>query len=301
MKACFRRRPRACRSGFTLVEMLMASLLFALILSALGWMAVDTSRMGSVVSTNATLQSQGRIAIDRFVNDVRSSRQIVTAYTAPDGTVYSSGTGTCVVLAAPSYASDGTIATTTDSAGNTVPAHYDYIVYHLVPTAAGSSSGPCQLNRRVDVYLGSARSSAPEAVIASNIQSASFTCLVDQPITGNGVDAQFFLNTLIDVSGLGQGVTVNGVPLVLGTTTAQYAPPGSTGQTTDIGTLNFAAAPANNAVIDAIYPVDPTHPASPANINEVSLALTLAVTSASLGSSAPQTTALTGTAALRNH
>lgn len=294
-------RQRSCRAGFTLVETLVATGLFVAILGALSWITVDTSRMGSVVTTNATLQSQGRVAIDKFVNDVHSSRQIATTYTAADGTVYNSATGSCVILAAPSYAADGTIATTIDGMGNTVPINYDYIIYRLVTTAASDPNGPYTINRRVCIYSGSARPASADTIVARNVQSASFTCLVDQPFTGNGVDTQYSLNTEIDVAGLNQGVTVNGAALVLGATTAQYAAPSSTGTTTDIGTLNFASAPANGAVIDAIYPVDSTNPSCPSNVNEVSLALLLAINNATIGSSAPQTTALTGTAGLRNH
>lgn len=295
-----RQQPGKRRGGFTLVETLVGTMLFTLILGGLTWITVDMSRMGSVVTTNATLQSQGRIALDRFVNDVHSSRQILNTYTAPDGAVYSSDTASAIVLAAPSYAADGTIATTVDGAGKTVPAHYDYIVYRLVAEAANSADGPYTLHRRVDAYPGSARPAFADAVIARNVQAASFTCLVDQPCLGNGVDTDFALKSEIDVTGLGQAVTVNGVPVVLAADTAQFLPP-ATGASADLGTLSFAAPPDNNAVIDALYPVDPSDPASQANVNSASMALTLAVNNAALGSSAPQTTVLTATADLRNH
>lgn len=290
---------RQCR-GFTLAEMLVATALFVLVLSALAWIGVDMSRMGGVVSTNATLQSQGRVALDLFAGDVHGSRQIMNDYTAADGTVYSSDTASCLVLAAPSYASDGTIATTADGMGNIVPAHYDYIVYHLVATPAGSPNGPYTLNRLVEADATSVRPDFADAVIARHVQSAAFTCLVDQPFRGNGVDTDFALKTEIDVAGLGQAVTVDGTPMILGAATAVYNAP-ATGVNIDLGSLSFATAPANNAVIDAVYPVDPTDAASPANVNEASLALTLSVVDASLGSSTPQTTAMTVTADLKNH
>lgn len=299
MKRRLRNRQRARRHGFTLVESLVAVVLFSLILGSLTWVTVDMTRMGDVVRTNATLQSQGRVALDRFVNDVHCSRSVLDTYTAPDGTVYNS-TASVMVLAAPSFSASGTIATVADGSGGTVPANYDYIVYRLVQTSTGSADGPYTLNRRVVITTGSARTASADTVVAKNIQSASFTCLVDQPLLCNGVDATFALKTEIDVTGLGQAVTVNGTPIVLGSTTAQYVAP-VTGGNADMGTLSFTSAPANNAVVDAIYPVNPANPASQANVNAASMTLLLSVDNATLGSSAPQTTALTATADLRNH
>lgn len=282
--------------GFTLVETLLVSLFFVIIMGLIFGINLDTARVGTIIRTSAGLQTQAHGKMDTFVNDIHDSDQILSTYTTASGTVYSSNTQSTLILEAPSYTTAGTIPTTTDSKGNVVPASYDYIVYHTV--SASGSKGPYTLNRLVETASGSARSASADTVLASNVQTATFTCLVDQPLNGNGVDTSFGLNSRLDTAGLGMAVTMNGsaVSSGNGASQAQYMSPSAT----SLGTLDFGTAPLTNAVIDAVYPVDPSNAANGGNVSQVELDLTLSAATLGSGPVTTQTLTVTSSAYLRN-
>jgi prepilin-type N-terminal cleavage/methylation domain-containing protein len=273
-------RRRRGRAGFTMIETMIAAAIFGTIVFAVAWLGGEALRLSNLVTTNATMQSAGRLRLDQFMQDVQDSSAVLTSYTTGTTTYTSSTTGT-LVLAAPSY--------TYDSSGNPLNTYTDHIIYHLV-----GASAPYTLNRVVLPASGSPRAAVPDTVIARNVQSATFTCLVSSTWTGDGSSTTFALDTSVAGSGatLVESVTANGAAVSLGSGASQAHFTSSA--------LQFGTAPADQTTIDALYSVDPS--ASASYVTGVRLDLILSTTDPSQRAAAQtQTVELSSRSNLRNH
>jgi prepilin-type N-terminal cleavage/methylation domain-containing protein len=282
MKLARRRRSRG--TGFTLIETLFAVSIFGLLAALLGWMMVDTSRLSLTVSTSATLESQARIRLDMFTSDVHDASTVLASY-VNNGTTYTSNTTSSLVIQAPSY----------DSTGSIIAGSYDYTYYHLVGSAA-----PYTLNRVVMPASGSARAAVSDTVIASNVQSVNFICVVDQTWQATGSTA-FALSSQVSGSGnsLVQSATMNGAAVTLGSSgQAQFLAPTTAYPQ---GYLSFTNAPAVNSLIDVLYSVDPSQSANQPNITGVIMDLVVQITDTGEGRGAVQTVEMSGRSNLHNH
>jgi len=276
-----RRRVR----GFSLIESMFAMGIFAFIMAIAAWAIVDSARMGNATYASVTNETSTRQQLDRFIADAHASSSVLASYTT-GGTTYTSSTTGTLILKAPSY----------DSSGSIIDNSYDYIVYHLVGSAA-----PYTLNRLVVTTTGS-RPACSDTTIATNVNSATFVCLVDQTMTGDGSSRNFDLNSAVYGSGstLVQGATRNGdaVSLGTGTTQVQFVAPTAA---KPLGQLGFGVAPISGATIDALYSVNPSLAANQPNITAVNLDLKVQTTNAGLGGSAVQSDEITGRTNLHNH
>jgi len=279
-------RRRSMRRGFSALETLFSLVIFAAIMSMICWATIDTARMGGADYSSVQVETSTRHELDQFIADAHSSSNVVATYTNA-GTTYTSNISNTIILKAPSY----------DSSGNIIAATYDYIVYHLVGNAA-----PYTLNRLVVTTSGSRPSSA-DTVVATNVQSATFVCLVDQTMNGDGSTTQFGLNSAVFGTGsnLIESVTMtaSGVALGAGASQVQFDAPVSPAYPQ--GSLLFGTAPASGAVIDSLYSVDPSQAANQPNITAVSLDLDIQQVNPGLGGSSTQADEITGRTNLHNH
>jgi hypothetical protein len=281
------KRPRRRRltRGFGILESMFAMGIFTIILGVIAWSIVDSARMGNADYASVYNETSTRQVLDKFIADAHASSQVLASYTY-GSTTYTSNINNTLILKAPSY----------DSSGNIISSSYDYIVYHLVGNAA-----PYTLNRLVVTSSGSRPSSADTA-IATNVQSATFICLVDQTVTGDGTSTNFDLNSAVYGSGtnLVEGVVMNGGSVGIGTasTQVQFVAPTTL---KPLGQLGFGAAPTAGSTIDALYSVDPSQSANQPNITAVNLDLQIQTTNAGLGGSAVQSDEITGRTNLHNH
>jgi len=134
----------------------------------------------------AQVNSDGRLAMDRMVRDVRWARQLVSSRTV-SGSNYITGDDE-IIIQIPSI----------DSGGTAIDSTYDYVVYALLET-----SDTVQLRRIVDPNAASSRSNLNQ-VIAQNINSILFSS------GGTGLSS---VGSLSSVTALEIDLTVNKQPL----------------------------------------------------------------------------------------
>ena len=279
------RRRRRLSGGFTVIESMFSMVIFAFIMSIAAWAIVDSARIGNATYASVTNETSTRQQLDKFIADAHASSSVLATYTYGANT-YTSNTSGTLILKAPSY----------DSSGNIISNSYDYIVYHLVGNAA-----PYTLNRLVVVSSG-ARPSSSDTVLATNVSSATFVCLVDQTMTGNGTSTNFDLNSAVAGSGstLVTGISRNGdaVSLGGGVSQAQFVAPTTL---KPLGQVQFGVAPISGATIDALYSVDPSLSANQPNITAVNLDLKVQTTNVGVAGSGTQSDEITGRTNLHNH
>jgi hypothetical protein len=271
---------RSGRAGFTLIETTISAAIVGTIIFAVAWLGGETLRISNLVSTTATLQSEGRLRLDQFMQDAQDSRSVLASYSTGTTTYSSSSTGT-LVLAAPSY--------TYDNSGNPLNSYTDHIVYHIAGTTA-----PYTLNRVVLPAAGSPRPPVDDTVIVRSVQSATFTCLASSSWTGDGATRSFALNAPVAGSGttLIETVTANGTAVSLG--------PGANEAQFSSTALQLGTPPTDQTTIDALYSVDPS--ASASSVSAVRLDLVLSATDPSQRAGAQtETVELSSTANLRNY
>ena len=279
------RRPRA--HGFTLVEVMLAVGFLGMIIGAVAWMNVGVIAITQRVTATSTLQSQARLSLDGMISDIHSSDKVLASYGS-----YASGTNSALILEQPAYSTNGTI----------LAGQYDHTIYHLV-----GSSAPYTLNRVVTAVSGSARVSAADIVLAKNVQSLTFTCLVDQAVTGDGTTTRFGMNATLagTVATWVQSAQQNGTAL----TVVMSAP--SAGQVEFLsasvtppfpqGSVQFGSAPAPGDGVDLQYSVDPSNSTSAGQITQVTVDLHVGSTDASLGPSGTESVEMVDSTNLHNH
>ena len=266
---------RHLHSAFTLTQMLVAMVFYALIIAFIATFTVSSTRLSNVVQVDATMEKQTRHQVDQITQDLHDSSQILASYAASGGAQYTTDTTSTLVMQAPSYDANGNMLNTND-----------IIVYHLVGNAA-----PYTLNRAVFAANGSARKTSADSVIVSNVQQMAITYLVDQVYTGDGKAATFSL-TGYPQDGTTKTVTMSGNQVSIGTGTnqVQFVSPAS---------LTFGTIPVSGAPIDALYTVSPaTYPSA---VTSVQVDITTTVSGANVGYHQTQTVELTSQANLRNH
>lgn len=302
-------RKRRAHRGFTLVETLMVMVIFGMIIGLLAWLTGDTGRLGKETMMDATMSSAGRLRLDTFINDVRDSSDVLASWKDPNtGTTYTSHLTNAtsspptyyatLVLEAPAYDASNKISTIQQPDGTLRPSYYDHIIYQVEPVA--SSPLPLYtLNRLVITDGHSARIATPDTVLARDVATISFTCLVDQAFDGTGTQTIFSLKAPVSTS----GSDVVAAATVGGATQNQPADVQYTAPTTaePDGTLLFTIAPAAGAHVDALYSVD-CNAGNQGLVTGVSLDLIMAMVDPSLTAAAQkQTLELSGRANLHNH
>ena len=300
---------RRARRGFTLIETLLVIGVFGMIIGLLAWLTVDTGRLGKETMMDATMSSAGRVRLDTFINDVRDSSDVLASWKDPNtNTTYTSHLTNAtsspptyyatLILEAPAYDASNAVPTTQQPDGTLRPSYYDHIIYQMEP-AASSPVPLYTLNRLVITDSHSARAAMPDTVLAQNVASVSFTCLVDQAFDGTGTQTTFSLKAPVSTSGsdVVAAATVGGATQNQPADVRYIAP--ATGVSN--GTLLFTTAPAAGAHVDALYSVD-CSAGNQGLVTGASLDLMLAVVDPSLSVAAQrQTLELSGRANLHNH
>ena len=295
--------------GFTLVESLLVMTVFSMMVGFLAWVTIDSGRLANETSTDATMSSAGRTRLDSFINDVRDSSNVLASWTNPGtNTTYVSHLTNdthvpptyyaTLVLETPSYNSSFIIPTSQQVDGTRRPKYFDHIIYQL-EYAYGSPVPTYTLNRMVITDPSSARPSSPDTIVARNVSSGSFTCLVDQAFDGIGTQTLFSLKAPVSTNGgnIVTSATVGGVDQVQ-PTDMQYDAPTTLYPN---GAMDFVTAPAAGTRIDALYSID-CSAANQGLVTGVSFDLMLAVVDPALPVSAQrQTVELSGRANLHNH
>lgn len=268
-----RRRSRLV-AGFQLVETMLAVGFLALVIAVFAQVSVNVARLTSVTTTDATMEQQSRHQLDHFIQDIEDGSAVLATYTG--AATYTTDNSTTLVLQAPSYDANGNLLGTND-----------VTIYYLSGKAA-----PYSLHRIVITSAGSIRSSSPDTVVASNVQSLSLSYFVSQTYSGDGTTKAFGLSAFPSGPTVTEQATMNGAAVTFGAqpSQAQWVSPSS---------LTFNTAPASAATINAYYSVDPSKYAS--SVTQVVVDLALSVSGPTLGHSKTQIVDVAGEANLRNH
>jgi|GEM_PF-3065201 Tfp pilus assembly protein PilV len=230
--------PRGGATGIGLVELMIGLSIMFMILGMLSQFLLLSTRHARTVMRRVDAQQSVRMQMDQLLTDSIGADLVMVSYTA-NGVKYTSNTTDTLILRLPA----------TTASGDIRPNAYDYVIYKVAATKS-AGQGPYELRRTVVPNPGgSTRTAESGKLLAQNIQSARFVYVAQPTLTGNGTRTAFTL----PVAAWGQGsgavraAFVGGVDLCA-TEKASYSG----------NTLTFTTAPADGAVVNAQYSVDPT-------------------------------------------
>jgi len=138
--------------GFTLVEVIFSTFISVIILGMVSILYVGVNNNMTMGLALAEINSDGRLAMDRIIRDVRWGTQVVTSRTV-SSTNYVTGDDE-LIIQIPSIDTNGDVIVNT----------YDFVIYSLDP------SDSTRLRKIVDPDAASNRSNLDQ-VIADNINS----------------------------------------------------------------------------------------------------------------------------------
>jgi len=278
---------RRTQGGTTLVELLIATALFSVVLLNLAWVTVLVGRMTSEETASSVLSATSRNVLDWMRQDSIGSTQVLSTLTS-GGVTYTSSPAGVVILQMPTvtYAGNGTVSTI----------YLDDVVYHL----AGAKA-PYTLNKVIVPQSGSPMLAQADTVIAQNVQSLAIGFEHHIAWTGNGTSSVFAL----DVPANGATATnttgdVGGTSVLFGTGVAQASFVAVSSQYPN-GAISFPVVPATGQTVDVLYPVDSTQAAGQAGVSELTFDLTFSAPVVVPGVAATQSLEMVSAAQLRNH
>ena len=140
------------QKGFTVIEMMMAAVIGALIVGATTYVGINLARNYRLSDARLDIQSESRLSLDWLVKDIRSATEIVSTYD-----VYTTGNSELVLK----------VLALDDANANDTPDDYkyDYIIYRLI-------SGSLQ---RIVVADATSERVSGSKYIASNITALTFS------------------------------------------------------------------------------------------------------------------------------
>jgi len=179
------------KKGFTLVEVMFSTVIGVIILGMVMILYVGVNNSMTMGLALMEINSDGRLAMDRIVRDVRWATQVVTSRTVTS-TNYVTGDDE-LIIEIPSI----------DSSGDVIASTYDYVIYTL------DASDSTRLRKIVDPDVSSNRNSLDQ-IIAENINSFALS---------SGGTALGSVGSLSSVSSLEIALIVNKQPLLNKTVT----------------------------------------------------------------------------------
>lgn len=222
-----------------MTETLVASGLLLLLLGTIMGTTMLSSNLSAKLSRSVVTVQRGRLSVERIGMDIQAADRVLKAYPTTGSPLYTTDKTSTLILRIPRQSS---------------PGNYDVSIYR---TRTDASNGPKVLEAFAAEIVGGVEKPATlEGVVAREVTAFRLSLSAHETFLGNGSHNRFALRS----KSTGHDALSRESVLVQGADRLAQTEAGTAGVAgVDVtGTqMVFGKAPANGALIDAFYNVDP--------------------------------------------